>query len=101
MKLAIAGYRGFADYHLFKHHLIEFIEQHGEPVEIISGGAKGADAMAERYAKEENLPRSRPETRLEDPRKKSGHLAQHRHCCEMYTLARVSVGEWERYSRYN
>jgi hypothetical protein len=56
MKLAIVGYRGFTDYHLFKRHLVEFIEQHGEPVEIISGGAKGADAMAERYAKEENLP---------------------------------------------
>ncbi len=56
MKLAVAGYRGFTDYHLFKQHLVAFIEEHGEPVEIISGGAKGADAMAERYAKEENLP---------------------------------------------
>jgi hypothetical protein len=56
MKLAIAGYRGFTDYHLFKHHLVSFIEEHGKPAEIISGGAKGADSMAERYAKEENIP---------------------------------------------
>jgi hypothetical protein len=56
MKLAIVGYRGFNDYDRFKRELVLFIEEYGEPLEIISGGAKGADSLAERYAREENLP---------------------------------------------
>ena len=56
MKLGVSGYRGFNDYHRFYREMTSFIEEHGKPTEIVSGGAKGADAMAERYAHEENIP---------------------------------------------
>ena len=56
MKLGVSGYRGFKDYHQFYREMTSFIEEHGKPDEIVSGGAKGADAMAERYAREENIP---------------------------------------------
>lgn len=52
VKLAVIGSRGFNDYNLLKSVL--------EPVKnqislIISGGAKGADTLAERFANENNI----------------------------------------------
>ena len=51
MKLAIVGSRTFNDYnklletlHLFNRHPIDF------PSTIVSGGAQGADSLAERFA---------------------------------------------------
>jgi len=53
MKLAIVGSRTFRDYKL----LCESVAKMPEPIEeIISGGASGADSLAERYAKEHNIP---------------------------------------------
>jgi len=52
MKLAVIGSRNFNSYPLVEKTLDEFpaIEL------IVSGGAKGADQLAERYAKERNIP---------------------------------------------
>src|SRR3712207_1495871 len=51
MKTAVIGSRSFTDYALLQHTLdTYFITQ------IISGGAIGADQLAERYAKERNIP---------------------------------------------
>jgi hypothetical protein len=50
MKVAVIGSRGFDDYELVKTAL--------SPLTIIllvSGGAKGADSLGERYAKENNI----------------------------------------------
>lgn len=53
MKVAIIGSRGFNDYELLKSRLLE----HVKVIEcIISGGAKGADSLAERFAQEYNIP---------------------------------------------
>ena len=55
MKLAIVGSRTFNDYSL----LLEAIENtiSNETIDlIISGGAEGADKLAEKYAKENNIP---------------------------------------------
>jgi hypothetical protein len=49
MKLAIVGSRSFNDYDL----LCDFIEENynvKEITEIVSGGARGADALGERFA---------------------------------------------------
>lgn len=51
VKLAIVGSRTFDDYALLKSSVDCF-----EISMIISGGAKGADALARRYAKEHNIP---------------------------------------------
>lgn len=49
MKIAIVGSRNFTNYEFAKRFLLEFIQQ--EDV-IISGGAKGADTIAEQFADE-------------------------------------------------
>ena len=51
MKLAITGSRKFNDYPAF----VSAVD-HLSPASLVSGGAKGADAMAERYAHERGLP---------------------------------------------
>lgn len=53
MKTAVIGSRTFDNYQQLKAVLDNLSEK---PTEIISGGAKGADALAERYAKENSLP---------------------------------------------
>ena len=49
-KIAIIGSRDFENYALLKTTLESF-----SPTQIISGGAKGADALAERYAAEHDI----------------------------------------------
>lgn len=55
-KLAIVGSRHFQDYHFFTTKLDEWIHKYGKPEFIISGGATGADSLAELYAKANNIP---------------------------------------------
>lgn len=53
MKLAIVGTRNFQDYDL----LVRIVAKVKSPIdEIVSGGARGADTLAERYAREHNIP---------------------------------------------
>lgn len=56
IKLAVIGWRGFTDYTLAKKSINEWISINGQPAEIISGGARGADSLAERYASEYHIP---------------------------------------------
>lgn len=51
MELAVVGSRSFDDYGLLE-HLLDVLQ----PTKIISGGAKGADSLAEKYAKAYNIP---------------------------------------------
>jgi hypothetical protein len=52
MKLAVIGSRGFNDYGLLK----ETLEQYKGVEQFISGGARGADLLGERWARENNIP---------------------------------------------
>ena len=54
MKLIIAGGRDFSDYDLLKNTLDDFLADKVD-VEIISGGARGADELGERYGRENHL----------------------------------------------
>ena len=56
MRIVIAGSRGFEDYALLEQTLEHILDKHIEPVELVSGHAKGADLLAERFAKENDLP---------------------------------------------
>lgn len=49
---------GFTDYNLFKQHVNKIIHEEWklESFFIISGGARGTDALAEQYAKEYDIP---------------------------------------------
>lgn len=51
MNLAIIGSREFTDQVKFELYLHEAIEQWGMPDKIVSGGARGADTLGERWAK--------------------------------------------------
>ena len=51
MKIAIIGSRNFADYELLKKTLNEITGI----TKVISGGAKGADSLAEQWAKENEI----------------------------------------------
>lgn len=51
MKIAVIGSRSFADWELLQETLQEW-----EITEIISGGAIGADSLAEKYAKLHGIP---------------------------------------------
>ena len=53
--LLIAGSRDFNDYELLCRHMNHVLQKHRID-EIISGGARGADSLGERYAKEHNIP---------------------------------------------
>jgi len=52
LKLIIAGGRNFNDYDLLKEKVDYYLKNTNESVEIVSGKAKGADTLGERYAKE-------------------------------------------------
>lgn len=54
MKLIIAGGRDFSDYDLLKNTLDNFLADK-VGVSIITGGAKGADELGERYGRENYL----------------------------------------------
>ncbi len=51
MKIGVTGSRNFTDYEYLKSSLDSL-----NPTEIISGGAKGADSLAKKYAGEKGLP---------------------------------------------
>lgn len=55
MHLAIVGSREFDDYEVFKECVDKYIKSHDKPKLIISGGARGVDTMAEKYAQENNI----------------------------------------------
>lgn len=56
MKIAIVGSRTFSDYELLSNTVKTYCKANNIfPKIIVSGGAKGADTLAERFAKENNL----------------------------------------------
>jgi hypothetical protein len=55
MKLAVVGSRTFTDYQIFCDVLDSVLEVHGGMIELISGGAKGADSLAKRYANDAGI----------------------------------------------
>ena len=55
VKLAIVGYKEYNNYLEFKKTVDDYIEEIGKPELIVSGGARGVDKMAEKYAKEKKI----------------------------------------------
>lgn len=56
MKLAIVGSRNFTNRNLFDETIIYILQVWGVPLEVISGGAKGADTLGEKWANENQIP---------------------------------------------
>lgn len=55
MKILVAGSRNYYDYAEFS-EVMNYTHKKYNITEIVSGGAHGADSLAERYAKENNIP---------------------------------------------
>jgi hypothetical protein len=56
MNIAIVGSRGFSDYYLLETTILEHLCSAKKwPIKLISGGAKGADTLAEQLAENFNL----------------------------------------------
>ncbi len=56
MKVGIVGSRNFSDYPKFKQLVVQWLKKNGikpENLIVVSGGAKGVDKLAERFALEE------------------------------------------------
>lgn len=54
--IIICGSRDFNDYSLLKNCMDDLITVYNDDIEIVSGCARGADTLGERYAKENNIP---------------------------------------------
>jgi hypothetical protein len=52
MKVIIAGGRDFDDYHKLEWICDSILAEEDEPIEIVSGTARGADKLGERYVEE-------------------------------------------------
>jgi hypothetical protein len=58
MRLGLVGSRRYHQYEKFKAFVLKLIDEHLQgvmPTCIVSGGAKGVDTLAEKFAKEYNL----------------------------------------------
>ena len=71
MRVIVAGSRGFDDYSLLKSTL----ERHSEQIStLISGNAKGADKLGERWAVDNNIPVERYIPEWDKYGRKAGHI---------------------------
>ena len=60
LRIIIAGSRDFDDYDLLSLTLCDYIKGNtGKDITIISGAAKGADQLGEKYARDNNIPITR------------------------------------------
>lgn len=56
MILAIVGSRNGMDEVVFVHWLVYYLKKWGRPDKIISGGCRGIDTMAKKFALKNNIP---------------------------------------------
>ena len=53
--LAIVGSRNYTNYSSFAQIVETWVKENGQPSQIISGGARGVDSMAKKYAIEKKI----------------------------------------------
>ena len=92
IRLIVAGGRDFADYQSLKTKLDYFLkDRRCDDIEIISGTARGADQLGERYAKERGLELVRCPAEWDKFGKRAGYLRN----SHMATLATHCVCAWD------
>ena len=98
IKVIIAGTRDFNDYAFLKKNLDYFLQginPNNEEIEIVSGNARGADKLGERYAKEHNLPVKLFPANWDKYGKRAGYLRNQ----EMANYADVLIAFWDEKSK--
>lgn len=90
LKIIVAGSRDFTDYNLLKIKLDFYIGKHSD-IEIISGTARGADRLGERYAEEKGLTLTRFSADWKKYGKRAGYLRNE----EMAQYATHAVIFWD------
>ena len=98
IKVIIAGTRDFNDYAFLKKNLDYFLQginPNNEEIEIVSGNARGADKLEERYAKEHNLPVKLFPANWDKYGKRAGYLRNQ----EMANYADVLIAFWDEKSK--
>lgn len=92
MKVIIAGSRSFEYYEILRDVMDELIDESGiVPDEIVSGTAKGADRLGEKYAAELGIPIKRFPADWNKYGKKAGHLRN----IEMAEYGDMLVAFWD------
>lgn len=94
MKVIVAGSRDFTDYPMLERELNHLFSRR-KPDAIISGGARGADSLGEKYAHLNNLPVERFDAEWD----KYGKGAGYRRNVEMAENATHLVAFWDGQSR--
>lgn len=56
VSLAIVGSRNMSNQTVFNTAITEWIKTHGMPDQVVSGGARGADAMGAAWARKHGIP---------------------------------------------
>lgn len=98
IKVIIAGTRDFNDYAFLKKNLDYFLQginPNNEEIEIVSGNARGADKLGERYAKEHNLPVKLFPANWDKYGKRAGYLRNQ----EMANYSDVLIAFWDEKSK--
>lgn len=73
MKIIIAGSRDFNDYERLRDYC-DYLLQNKDNIEIVSGAARGADELGERYAVERGYPITRFFPNWNKYRKSAGYI---------------------------
>lgn len=89
-RVIVAGSRDFNDYQLLKDKL-DYYLQNLPDIEIVSGGAKGADALGERYSEEAGYPLKVFPADWDDLGKRAGHVRN----AQMAKYANYLVAFWD------
>jgi hypothetical protein len=95
IRLIIAGSRNFNDYETLKSVCDRAIEHIDVQIKIISGTARGADQLGERYATERNFPLKKFPANWEEHGKKAGYLRN----LEMARYASHAIIFWDGQSK--
>lgn len=90
IKTIVAGSRNFDDYELLKYYLDKALKK-GLELEIVSGTAKGADKLGERYAEENDLPLKKFPAKWDELGKKAGYVRNE----EMAQYADACIVFWD------
>jgi len=90
-KVIIAGGRHFSDYEFMKQTCDKVLQDLEETIEIVSGAARGADKLGEKYAKEKGHQIHRFVAQWD----KFGKSAGYRRNAEMADFADMLIAFWD------